>query len=210
MDSYPIIVELLESAIRENSEGQRREDLLNAKEEYFRMTGKVNEDDDDYDGRMNAFNHWYLLQREQVEGKPPIVGYCEKSGVEQGLIDSFMNVNHSLFEYKGTNFKKLHVLKDILHNEKVVLSRDFSMPSVLEDDLFIGRVLNYEERKYLLDGICLVPRDIRSILIKESKKVRKLKDAKRDFEFLMQLESLKTKWLRYGHIDAKKIFQFRL
>ena len=60
----------------------------------------------------------------------------------------------------------------------------------------------------MLDDVSVLPVEIKSTLVKESKKVRKLQDKKRDLQFLMTVEKLKTKWRRYGHIEAKKIFQF--
>ena len=79
---------------------------------------------------------------------------------------------------------------------------------LIKDDIFIARTIEFEGSVYLLNDISVLPQDVRSILVKESKKVRKLQDKSRDLQFLMAVEKLKTKWRRYGHIDPKKIFQF--
>ena len=34
--------------------------LIEAKDTFFRVTGNLNEEDEDYESRMNSFNDWYL------------------------------------------------------------------------------------------------------------------------------------------------------
>ena len=71
-----------------------------------------------------------------------------------------------------------------------------------------GRTLSLDDQSYLLSGICILPREVRSLLTKQCKKVRKQKDPNKEVEFLLRVEFLKTKWRRYGHIEASKIFVF--
>lgn len=186
------------------------EDLVKAKEEYFTEAGQVFEEDDDYENRMSSFNLWYLLQRLPGNSTATLMSkYIEEEEVEEEVKESLLNVNHSLFEYTGQSFTKKHVLRDILHDKKIVLEKNYIMPSIVKNDIFMGRTIDFNSKSYLLEGITTVPVDVRSVLIKESKKVRKLQDNKRDLQFLMKVEAFKTKWRRYGHIDAKKIFQFK-
>lgn len=51
----------LERALMQYTSGNHYDDLLKAKEIYFSLTGKINEDDEDYELRMNSFNEWYLF-----------------------------------------------------------------------------------------------------------------------------------------------------
>ena len=78
----------------------------------------------------------------------------------------------------------------------------------MQDDLFVGRSIFYAQKHYLLDGICLLPRNVLSVLKKESKKIRKLEDIKAEEEFLLNVEALRNKALQYGHIDSQKLFKF--
>ncbi|EQC45876.1 hypothetical protein M899_1310 [Bacteriovorax sp. BSW11_IV] len=203
--------EHLEKALTKYTSEEYFKDLVSAKDEYFAMAGKVLEEDDDFENRMSSFNLWYLMQRRANEKSSTYIEtYVKENELEEDVGNALVGANHSLFEYSGTNFRKKHVIKDILHDRKIYLEKDYIMPSIVKDDIFIGRTLDFKEKSFLLDGITVVPGDVRSVLVKESKKVRKLQDLKRDFQFLMQIEAFKTKWRRYGHIDAKKIFQFRI
>jgi hypothetical protein len=200
----------LDEALSEFSDGDHYETLVKAKEEYFSRTGQTLEEDDDYESRMRTFNDWYLLQftSQHIDGRV-IDRYLDSNEVETEISESFKSFNHSLFEYTGENLKKRFVLKDILHNKKIILSEEHSTLPLLKSDLFLGRVLEYDEKHYLMSGLCTLPRDAKSILNKECKKIRKLEEPDNELEFLLQVESLRTRWLRYGHVNTKEIFDFR-
>ena len=106
------------------------------------------------------------------------------------------------------NFRGYDTLLDILHDKKITLPKGESLPSIIKDDIFVGRVLTYENQNYLMSGLCVIPKDVRGILKKECKRVRKLKNPGEELKFLLKVESFKTKWIRYGHVDATKIFKF--
>lgn len=201
--------EHLNSALSQFTTGDYYQVLKDAKELYFSKTGAVHEEDDDYESRMNAFNDWYLLQFNREEANSTLIkNYLEDEEVEDDLCRTLLDVNFSLFEYMGTNMWKQNVLKDMLHNQKINLAKGEPMPSLVKGDLFIGRVLMLENKFYMMNGVCTLPREIKGILTKECKKVRKKGDVEEEEKFLLQTEYLKTKWRRYGHIDATKIFNY--
>jgi hypothetical protein len=186
------------------------ETLLSAKTTYFASTGQANEDDDDYESRMSAFNDWYLLQFKSgaLNNTTPLEDYLSKNALPEDVTTALSEFNHGLFEYQGKGIMGGHVLKDLLHNEKIVLSKDHPSLSMVKGEFFIGRTLNYNHEAYLMNGLCILPQESKSICKKEAKKVKKLKDSKEDENFLLFTESLKTKWQRYGHVDVERIFIF--
>src|SRR5690606_41019306 len=97
---------------------------------------------------------------------------------------------------------------DILHDKKIELAKEHVAPPMLKGDLAICRIVSYQGENYLLDGMTFIPKEVRSTLKKQSKVVRKKDDPQQEYEFMIQLEKLKTKWQRYGHIDPEKIFIF--
>lgn len=183
--------------------------LVEAKEKYFNVVGGIDEDDDDFEQQMNSFNEWYLFQYLNPKSSNTII---EESIVSLDISDEFAKcfVNHSfsLFEFVKKNRKDQIVLQDLIHRNKIILSTSHPTPALLVNDVFSGRILQYNEDHYLLKGICVFPVDVKSILKKESKKVRKKSDPKKESHFLLSLESMKNRWRRYGHIDVKKIFSF--
>ena len=191
------------------TQGDHYETLLEAKKEYFTITGQANDDDDDFEARMSSFNEWYVLQFISMRGTRTVISdYLINNPVDDFLAKSLSAVNYSLFEYVGKNFRGYDTLYDMLHDKKMTLPKGESLPSIIKDDLFVGRVLSFEDHNYLMSGLCVIPKDVRGILKKECKKVRKLKNPGEELKFLLRIESFKTKWIRYGHVDATKIFKF--
>lgn len=200
---------ILDEAVQRYSSNDYYEKLKLAKEEYFKLTGKLSEEDEDYESRMNGFVYWYITQRESNTDGPLLRNYLSEISIEDSKKEAMLEINHSLFEYRGQNFFKKHVFKDILHNSKFYIPKDEFTLQLVKDDLFIARTISHDGKTMLLDDISVLPYDARAPLVKESKKVRRLNDRKRDMQFLLKIEALKTKWRRYGHIDPKKIFVFK-
>lgn len=200
---------LLEKVLTHYSSGNFYDNLLQAKEDYFIKTGKAFEEDEDYESRMASFNDWYVLQYKPDEsGKTYFEQYLDSHEVLPELVEAIRQTNHSLFEYQGTSFRGQHVLKDILHDTKVTLAKTHSTPSMVKGDVFIGRTTFYRDENYLYNGLRIMPKEAKSSMKKECKKVRKLDNKELELELLFFIESLKTKWQRYGHVDVAKIFVF--
>ncbi len=211
----PMVVEEIENSIdkilSQFSTGDFYQSLSEAKKEYFKLTGQVTEEDDEYESRMNCFNNWYLFQRHDEDGRTIIDNFENFLGsekIDELLIDSLKNVHHSLFEFSKVSFRKNIVLKDILHDKKIILAKEQSSIGLLEGDLFTGRTIEYKEQTYLLRGVCDLPTSVKSVLKKQCKKIRKYNNEKEEISFLLELESLKTKYLRYSHIEPSRIFTF--
>jgi hypothetical protein len=198
----------IEKMLTTYTQGEYFERLKQAKETYITLTGKLDEDKDEFESRMNCFNEWYLFQWKDESGKKIVEDYIRREQLDEDLSQAFLNVNHSLLEFSKTNFRKQIVLLDILHDEKVNLAKGHRHIGLVEDDLFIGRVIRYKSDNYLLHGVCTLPHSIRSILKKQSKKVRKMNSFEEELKYLLSLESLKTKSMHYQHIEPSKIFVF--
>jgi hypothetical protein len=198
----------LDKVLSVYTQGQFFSDLKEAKEKYFSLTGKLDEDKDEFESRMNSFNDWYIFQYRQKDGSKVIEEYIRNNRLDEELSQAFLNVTHSLFEFTKSSFRKQIILKDILHDEKIVLKKDHPTISLMEGDVFTGRVIKYHGENYLLKGVCILPQGVKSILKKQSKRVRKLNSFEEELKFLLQLESLKTKAMHYSHIDPTKIFIF--
>lgn len=203
-----IVHDHLDRVLSLYTQGQFFTDLKEAKDKYFSLTGKLDEDKDEFEPRMNSFNDWYIFQYRQKDGSKVIEEYIRKNQLEEELSQALLNVNHSLFEFTKTSFRKQVVLNDILHDEKIILKKDHPTISLMEGDVFTGRVIKYKGEYFLLKGVCTLPQGVKSILKKQSKKARKLNSFEEELKFLLQLESLKTKAMHYSHIDPSKIFIF--
>lgn len=203
-----LVQEHLDKVLSFYTQGEFFPELKEAKEKYFALTGKLDEDKDEFESRMNSFNDWYIFHYRQKDGSKVIEDYVRNNQLEQDLSQAFLNVNHSLFEFNRTTFGKQILLKDILHDEKIVLKKDHPTIGLMDGDIFTGRIVKYQSQCHLLKGICILPQKVKSALKKQSKKVRKLNNFLDELNFLLQLEALKTKSMHYSHIDPSKIFIF--
>ncbi len=204
----PIIKNHYEKAVKEFTSTPYYSTMIEAKKEYFNRTGTIHEDEDDYEIKMNAFNDWYIFQYVSRQGGPFIKFYIESNNLGEEIYNTFMRVNYSLFEYTGKTLKGVDTFKDILHSTKISLGKDHRELSILKKDILIGRIINYQGNFYFLDGMIFLPSDTRPILVKESKRVRKSIDPHQEYEFLMNVEKMKTRYSQFGHVDLNRFFKF--
>ena len=82
---------ILDEAIQRYSSNDYYEKLKSAKEEYFKLTGKLSEEDEDYESRMNGFVYWYITQRDQDSAGPLIKNYLSDREFSQ-IFDEKMKI----------------------------------------------------------------------------------------------------------------------
>lgn len=209
MPQSPKWKKVLDEALSYYSKGENLKPMLEAKDIYFAETGVAHEEEEDYEARMNSFNNWYLFEfRTTYWHQAAIKMYLDKYVEDEEVKEILNNQIHSVFEYRGKNIFGAEVLTDLLHKKKLNLTESSQMPSIVKNDLFIGRALPTTEGHELLEGLSILPREARSNIAKECGKVRKYDSLKEESKFLLQVEALRSKWKRYGHLDANKIFLF--
>lgn len=202
-----IVQEEVEKILQLYAKGKHLNSLKKAKDIFASKTGKIDEDSEEYESRMSSFNDWYVFQYQLRPEVSVIQDYNENLKNRSDLSEALVETNYSAFLFDKINFRKQVIIKDILHNTKYVLAKDNGQLPLVEDDVFIGRLAHYNGQSYLLNGLCILPREILSSLKKECRKIRKAKNTE-ESEFLLNLERLKTKTIQYGHIDPLKIFTF--
>lgn len=200
--------EHIDKILKLYTEGDYYELLKKAKEQYIELTGKMDEDSSEYESRMNTFNDWFIFNYRREDTRRVIDDYIQDQGIDAQLAKSFHNTNYSLFHFVKINFRKQIVLKDILHDEKYILNKEDCELALLEDDIFVGRIISTEDKNFLLKGVCTLPRETLGALKKQARKIRKLNSIEEEEKFLLTLEKLKIKSMNYGHINSEKIFVF--
>ena len=123
--------EHLDTVLSLYTQGAHFDELKAAKEKYFSITGKLDEDKDEFESRMNCFNDWYIFQYRDENGSKVIEDYIRTNQLDVELSQALLNVNHSLFDFSKINFRKQIVLHDILHDEKIVLMKNHPTISLM-------------------------------------------------------------------------------
>ena len=157
---------------------------------------------------MNSFYDWYVFNYNWKNDQKIIDHYLLNNDIAEDFKKSFFNLNYSVFHFVKLDFRKRIVLEDVLHKNKLKISQDDCKLGLLTDDIFVGRTFHYNDKNYLLNGVCVLPREALNSIKKESKRIRKLNDYNSEFDFLTKLQKLKTKSKDYNHISPEKIFTF--
>lgn len=203
------IYQLFYNILDDVSRGSSQEDLIKARKDYSSRVGVLNEEHDEYEAYMCLLNDWFLTRYKLASNqRTPIEDYVENKHLSDEIKQALFGVNYSLFEYIKKSFKGLYVVKDLISANKFTLANDHAELGLLKGDVFIGRSLHYNDMNYLLEGKCNIPYDVRSKVLKQAKKVKKQKEEQLMEDFLLKVESLKIKWIHYGHVQSEKIFLF--
>jgi hypothetical protein len=156
------------------------EQVLQAKKEYQKMTGKIHEDDKSYNTRMALFLEWYLLDN-----------YIP--GTNNTILENMIEVNHlswdqshlevcqditnniqSLFEIKKVRDNSATVL-DLLNNKKYLVDEDYSKLVFRKKDIFQGRLVHHKGKWNFTGYYCFHPSKTQRYLKDEAKKILLIK-----------------------------------
>ncbi len=196
-----------EKALVEYTSDKYMDSVLFAKKEYLSRTGQINEDDFDYESRMNSFYDWYLMNFLPQNFRSTImVDYLEKNQVPVDISNAFKKAQFSLYEVKSCSPDRT-LLWDIIHGRKIELLGEARFTGCIKSDIFVGRVLQYDKRYCLLPGVSTLPPKAHNMLIKKAKKMGEFKDPNVEIKFLLDLELKKTKYRHYSHLDPNTIFR---
>jgi hypothetical protein len=205
---YAALEQLLEDILSEYASGDNYQRLMAAKERYIKLTGLLNEEDDDFDARMNCFSDWFIFNHELPSGERVYQKYINQKKLpneQRKLLDS---VRFSLFEVVKISSKKKLIIRDLISDKKLELANAYNELGLVEDDLFLSHTVEIESQMYLLKGLRSLPNSLRSLLKKECKKVSKQNNLREQEAFLLKLEYYRSKMNNYSHLDPSKIFIF--
>ncbi len=200
---HKIISDILAPYSKEPKSNEMKE----AKDKFIELTGRLDEDSREYESRLNSFEEWFIFE---YENQKVLNDYLEskEEPLEQYVVEGLKNINHSVFHFKKINFFNKAIFVDLINKNTIKIPNKKMDLTLVEGDLFVGRIFSNEKDYSLLKGICLLPEDSYKPINKRIKKIRKSLDADTKQSFLMQIEKLKNKSIHYGHVKAKDLFIF--
>lgn len=203
------IFDHLNTALKIYTDNEYRDVLITAKNDFFKITGNLNEDDDDYDLRMHSFNDWYLMQYSLSDVKrTPMADYIFSQGVEENVAKVLLSYKHSLFQFTGEKRNGVTLFRNLRDEKNMAVKDKAIAPMFVKGDIFLARYFEIESEVVFMPGLCVLPREVKNPVVKEMVKM-KSRQSKRDEQSLMlKIEYLKTKSLRYSHLALEKIFSF--
>ncbi|MCG8333400.1 MAG: hypothetical protein MJE63_02720 [Proteobacteria bacterium] len=187
-------------------------ELVIAREDYFRLTGKLNETDASFTNRMNSFLLWFTFDWKCSDSlKSPFDHF--KQSVFKGkttsmngeLITDIEEHVHSLFDTKKLT-DHYAIVKDLYGKKKYEIIQPDYLYGSPKGTYFESRLFKingkYRFSNYFIQHPLEVKKDIHKACKQLSKKGDSIKP------FLIHLHSYHTKWERYRNINIKSIYHF--
>ena len=151
----------LDSCIELYSLGDNLDIFHTAKKEYMALTGTFNEEDEDFEHRVNSFHDWFLFHYELPQIKRrPIIEFLLRSNFNMDLEKTILNTNFSLFEFIKEE-KGVSLFKNLLNSEEFEVMPDQSKGTFISGDVFISHVMLAESRYFFSRGVCLIPSELK-------------------------------------------------
>jgi hypothetical protein len=208
-DSYqPHFEELVKWATPE----VRQAELLEARAEYFKLTGEIFDDDKQLEMRMASFLEHYVLDRVSPHrGKTPAVEYWEKLAAEEPqrapLFKGFTQTLHGLFEVRklGQGFVRVRELFD---GEDHDVTERRVLAGLKKGDILEARLVPFDEKLWFSSAFCYHPPAAFKSILKEVKRRRKQEPARPRSDLIFDCAKRSLKADRYRQIAIEKIYDF--
>lgn len=208
IQSFTDFEKVFDLILSDYQSGDNYQRLHNAKKSYIALTGMMNEEDHDYEARMNCFNDWFVFNHELPSGERVFQKFINQSSLEAEDSSILESVRYSIFDFTKYSFKKQIILTDYVDDCKITLSKESAQMGLVVDDFFIGHTVEIKGALYLLKGLRTIPAAIKPQIKKQLKKLKKNGDSRKLESFILHIENLKSKSDRYAHIEPAKIFVF--
>jgi hypothetical protein len=185
-----------------------------AREDYFRRTGKVFQDDPLFETRMTSFLEWYLLDRLLWDsGIPPVRLHRLKcrdmmDEGEVGILLSLETSVHSLFLMSGLD-RNRYLVEDLRSGERMQVSERHAVPGAHRGDILDARIVTIGEESFFSDALWVHPADAGEFITAEAKAKRK--EGEEEWRnFLFDLAYMKLKRERFEHVPTSQIYDWNL
>ena len=191
------------------------EEVNIACKEFNELTGgPFDQSADDFEMKMSQFADWYLFAREHTTiGAIPVhseqAEHLAKQKGFEGQLQSLKESRISLFEFLKVKGEDVFI-KDLVANEKIVVPGSQMTLGFQRDEYFQARLYKEEEAFQFGPAFCFHPAPANRYLMKEVKRIRKLKDLKEKAgekdALLLRVFKMKYKLNQYKHVDVKDIY----
>ncbi len=202
--------EIIDKILAHYAGEQFKEEVRQAKSEFFDNAGILEEHSDQYELRMSQFFDWYFFTRE-LKGfaQTPLDAVFMARELrftpeEISCIDRLKQHRHSIFEFIKIKGSDLYI-KDLLSNKKIVIKDSPWTFGFDSNELFEARMIPHGENWIFTKGFCFHPEEAKKYILQEIKQHRKEPDL--DPEVMMlKLVKMRYKYERYRHVKIDMIY----
>jgi len=203
----------LDQLIAFGSQEPRKEDLISAKADYFRLTGEVFEDDKMFELRMASFLDYYLYDRvSPLTGKTPAAELYEQRLAnappeEANAFRSFTETVHGLFEVRKLG-KGLVRLRELYSGKDFDVTERRHVAGLETGDVLEARLIPFAGHLLFSSAFCFHPRVAVKSIKAEVKRRKKKEPERSPQELVWECARRAVKVERYKQISIERIYDF--
>jgi hypothetical protein len=196
------------------SSEERREDLIAAKAEYFRLTGEVFEDDAFFEQRMASFLDYYLFDRvsPRTGHTPAQEVYQQKQALaspeEAAAYRSFTETLHGLFEVRKVA-KGLVRLRELFSGKDFDVTERRQTAGLEKGDILEARLIPFGGHLLFSQAFVFHPREAGKAIRAEVKRRKKQEPQRAPVELTWDCARRQLKTERYRQLPVERIYDFQ-
>lgn len=186
-------------------------EIIEAKDEFFAMTGKVKDNEDEFNTRMNAFLIWFIFDRKPHESLYSPVSKYQDHLRNIGWLEELEVLNnqlihiHSLFKFIKIK-NGITIIKDLISGYKYKVEDENTLIGMAPDIFFETRLFKFDDKLSFCNYFIQHPPIVNKAIKKQLKPVKREKKLVKPF--LLKLHTFNNKYLKYRSIDIKSIYHF--
>lgn len=201
---------LIEKILRHFAGDQFKDELTQAKKEFFGNVNLLEENSDQFETRMAQFYDWYFFTRSMKGyGQTPLdscfmARELRFSDQEKHLLESLKQNIHSLFQLIKIRDEDVHI-KDLFSGKKLVVKKSPWIYGFDALEFFEARLIPLGETYLFTRGFCFHPESASKYILNEVKSHKKDPDLDPD-DFMLKLVKMRYKFEQYKHLKPEMIY----
>jgi hypothetical protein len=205
-----VLGKVLDDVIACYAGGEHQAEAVRARADFLEATGKVHDDEPQFEERITAFLEWYALERKMDGvGMRPVDRYRREKDLppeEREAAEALAASLWSLFQTLSIEPGRAHI-EDLLGGGRFIVHERRKLPGIEEGDVFEGRLVSEAGKTLFGRSFCFHPRDgapaIRGFVAEAAKNG----DAKADILFRLAERRLRIE--RYHNVHIDKVYSYR-
>lgn len=190
----------------------RQAELLEAKSEFFKLTGEIYDDDKQLEMRMASFLEHYVFDRVSPHrGRTPAAEYLEKMRAEAPdrvpLLEGFTQTLPGLYEVRKLG-KGLVRVRELFDGDDHEVTERRMLVGLNKGDIVTARLIPFGGALWFSAAFVYHPPQAFKSILKEVKRRRKHEPTRPRQELIYDCAKASLKADRYRQIAIEKIYDF--
>jgi hypothetical protein len=184
--------------------------IIQAKEDFYKETGKIFPEDECFNERMSYFIDYFVFQRpintsDIYRGLTPFHSYLKFKAD-----DAIKQAHHSLYQIRRHSVSQI-TIEDLINKETFVLKQNSntSFEGLQKKDLFQGFLYHTQTALVLSKGLIFHHHQIHRLIKNHLKKSQNAGNFQREY-FLSRLAKIQLGNIRHAHIKPKYYYEKQL